>query len=131
MAITRTELTPLTTLSARFRRDVRLGRIRNGVPNPNTADGSEIAIRADAYAAPVLEIKAQELALQDATMPDKASGDDLLRLCSIYGVTVSAGAGAQGEAANGAGVFRDVFAGSAVAARDGGGEQPIAIVDRH
>lgn len=97
MALTRVELTPLSTLSARFCRDVRLGRIRNGVPNPNTSAGSEIAIRADAYAAPVLEIKASEMALQDATMADRSTGDDLRRLCEMYGVPISGGAGAQGS----------------------------------
>jgi uncharacterized phage protein gp47/JayE len=37
------------------------------------------------------------VALQDATMPDTAVGDDLDRLCAIYGLTRSAGAGAQGN----------------------------------
>ena len=34
---------------------------------------------------------------EDATMPDTAIGDDLDRICAIYGLTCSPGAGAQGN----------------------------------
>jgi uncharacterized phage protein gp47/JayE len=98
MAITRIELPSLNALSDRFCRDVRLGRIRAGVTNPNVAPGSEIAIRGDAYASPVLEIMARNVALQDATMPDSALGDDLIRLARVWrGMEPSLGAGAQGN----------------------------------
>jgi uncharacterized phage protein gp47/JayE len=62
-----------------------------------TARGSDRALTAESFAQGVEVVLGNAVALQDATMPDTAVGDDLDRLCAIYGLTRSAGAGAQGN----------------------------------
>lgn len=96
--ITRVDVPSIATLRERRCQDVRRLKVRAGVTNPNVAPGSETYISSEATAAMVQMICAREAALQDATMADRATGDDLVRLAGIRGITPSAGAGASGNA---------------------------------
>ncbi|MFA4900977.1 MAG: baseplate J/gp47 family protein [Brevundimonas sp.] len=97
MAITRYEPPSIADLRDRACNDVRRGKQLVGIAKPNVAPGSEVWVRFDALSSLVFELHAKNAALQDATMPDKATGDDLLRLCAIRGILPSKGAGAQGN----------------------------------
>lgn len=98
MAETRLEIPTLDELRANYCNDVKRGKIRAGVTNPNVAAGSETYLRGEATASAALQICAREVALQDATMPDKATGDDLIRLAKVQrNIDPSAGAGATGN----------------------------------
>lgn len=98
MAITRLEVPTLEALRNQITEDTRRMLVRAGVPRPNVAPGSERYIRAESVASVALQIMAREFALQDANMPDKATGDDLKRLASTWrGISPSLGAGAQGN----------------------------------
>jgi len=98
MAITRTEIPSLESLRDKIVNDIRRLKIRAGITRPNVALGSESAVKAEAYASAVLELYAKVAALQDATMPDAAEGDDLARLADVLkGLKASVGAGASGN----------------------------------
>lgn len=98
MSITRFELPTQEALVDRYCQDVRRLKQRAGVPRPNVGKGSETRIKGEAIASFVLEMMARESALQDATMPDRATGDDLKRLAYAWkGMTPSDGAGASGN----------------------------------
>jgi hypothetical protein len=75
--------------------------VRNGVSSASakaaTAKGSDRWMTAMATAQGVVVNLANARALEDATMPDTAVGEDLDRLCAIYGLTRSTGAGASGD----------------------------------
>ena len=79
----------------------RRGLIRRGVSAASadaaTAVGTDRWLDAQAYAQGLELVLANAVALEDATLPDTATGDDLDRICAIYGLTRSAGAGAQGD----------------------------------
>jgi hypothetical protein len=62
-----------------------------------TARGTERWISAQSWGQGLEIVLANGRALEDAAMPDTATGDDLDRICAIYGLTRSAGAGAQGN----------------------------------
>ncbi len=96
--LTRIDVPSVATLRERYCQDVRRLKQRAGVANPNVAPGSETAIKGEALAAMVQQTEARNAALQDATMPDRATGEDLDRLCAVRGITRSAGAGAAGNA---------------------------------
>lgn len=95
--LTRLDVPALATLRERYCQDVRRLKQRAGVTNPNVAPGSETYIKGEAIAAATQQIMAREVALQDATMPDRATDDDLDRLAATRGVTRSTGAGATGN----------------------------------
>ena len=96
--LTRIDVPSIATLRERYCQDMRRLKQRAGVANPNVAPGSETAIKGESLAAMCQQIEARNAALQDATMPDRATGDDLVRLCAIRGITPSKGAGATGHA---------------------------------
>lgn len=98
MAETRLEIPTLNELRTNYCNDARRGKVRAGVTNPNVAAGSETHIRGEATSSAALQICAREVALQDATMPDKSVGDDLIRLAKIMrDIDPSPGAGATGN----------------------------------
>jgi len=96
MATTTLDVPSIEELRARYIADVKRLKIRAGVPNPNVAPGSESYIRAQAVAAAVQLVMAREAALQNAQMGDAATGDDIVRLCNLEGISISAGGGASG-----------------------------------
>lgn len=61
-----------------------------------TAKGTEREMTAQAFGQGLEVVLANATALEDAAMADTATGDDLDRICAIYGLERSAGAGAQG-----------------------------------
>lgn len=98
MAETRMTLPTLEQLRDAYINDVRRLKVRAGIVRPNVAEGSETWVRGEAVAATALTIMAREVALQDATMPDSATGDDLTRLAMVWrGIERSNGAGASGN----------------------------------
>lgn len=97
MTTTALTLPTIAELTGKYTRDVRVMRYNCGVTNPNVAEGSEPFIRGRAIAGMVFQVVARQVAKQDANMVDTAMGDDLRRLCDIYGVIESAGAGATGN----------------------------------
>lgn len=101
MATTTTDVPSRASLVEAALRFWRRGLISRGVPASSataaTARGSDRALTAESFAQGVEVVLGNAVALQDATMPDTAVGDDLDRLCAIYGLTRSAGAGAQGN----------------------------------
>lgn len=96
MTLTRLTVPSIDELRDRALIDVRRLKIRAGVPNPNTAPGSESYIKMQAVAAACQLVMAREVAVQDAQMGDRATGDDIKRLCEIEGIVISAGAGSTG-----------------------------------
>lgn len=62
-----------------------------------TARGTERWISAQSWGQGLEVVLANARALEDAAMPDTATADDLDRICALYGLTRSAGAGAQGN----------------------------------
>jgi phage-related baseplate assembly protein len=80
---------------------MRAHLIRNGVPATSassaTAKGSSNWMTVRAFAQSVTILLANARALEDATMADTATGDDLDRLAAIWGLSRSTGAGAQGS----------------------------------
>lgn len=98
MAITRLEIPSVDTLRNSYCNDIRRMKVKAGVANPNVAPGSETYIRGEAISSVAIDIIAKNAALQDATMPDSAVGEDLLRWGRVNrGIEPSAGAGAQGN----------------------------------
>lgn len=91
MTITRLELPSVEQLRDSYCQDV--SRL---VAGKNVAKGSETYARGTAVASAAQMIMARQVALQDAQMPDTATGEDLDRLLKVHGVTVSAGSGATG-----------------------------------
>ena len=75
--------------------------IRRGVSASSadaaTAAGTDRWASAQAFAQGLEVVLANAVVGEDATMPDTAIGDDLDRICAIYGLTRSPGAGAQGN----------------------------------
>jgi len=61
-----------------------------------TARGTERWLTVQAWAQGLEVVFANAIALEDAALPDTATGDDLDRICAIYGLSRSGGAGAQG-----------------------------------
>jgi uncharacterized phage protein gp47/JayE len=99
MAITKIELPRLTDLRDKTLNTIRRLKIAAGVTRPNVAPGSESFIKAEAFALGSLEVHARLAALQDAQMPDSATGEDLDRLAMVLrGLERSSGAGASGYA---------------------------------
>jgi uncharacterized phage protein gp47/JayE len=96
MATTRATIPSLEELRDKILRDIKRGKIRAGIAKPNVSPGSESYIKAEAIASSVLEMHAKIAALQDATMPDSAEGEDLDRLANMRGLKRSVGAGASG-----------------------------------
>lgn len=82
-------------------RQYRAGLVRAGKSLADakaaTAKGTPIQLRTRMIAEMMGQVFANERALEDAQMPDTATGDDLLRLCAIYGVVRSKGSGAAGD----------------------------------
>lgn len=62
-----------------------------------TAAGTDRWMDAQAFAQGLDVVFANAIVGEDAAMPDTALGDDLDRICSVYGLTRSPGAGAQGN----------------------------------
>lgn len=97
MAITRATIPSIEDLRDKCVRDVKRGKIRAGVTRPNVAPGSETYVKSEAWASGTMEMHAKIAALQDATMPDSAEGEDLDRLAEMWrGFKRSTGAGASG-----------------------------------
>ena len=97
MVTTRVELPRLADLRDRTLETIRRLKIRAGVTRPNVAPGSESYIKAEAFAAGALEVHARLAAVQDAQMPDSATGEDLDRLALVLrGLYRSSGSGAAG-----------------------------------
>lgn len=80
---------------------LRAALIRRGI-SPTAASkavarGTDKWLIASMVAQGLTLVHANEYAKEDATMADSAVGDDLDRLCAIWGVSRSSGAGAQGS----------------------------------
>src|SRR5690606_27680660 len=67
-------------------RTYRNALIAEGISDPDTSPGTEIYAKATAFAQQILSITAVALALSESTMPDTATGEDLERLCAVYGI---------------------------------------------
>jgi len=80
---------------------IRAHLVRNGIGAASAraavAKGSDRWMTAQMAVQLTSVVLANNRALEDATMPDTATGDDLDRLCAIYGLARSSGAGAQGN----------------------------------
>ena len=96
MATTTYTIPSIADIRDRILEDQRRQLVAAGVTRPDIGKGSERWVRAEAVSSAILEAYAREVSYQDATMPDTATGDDLLRLASLEGVTISPGAGASG-----------------------------------
>lgn len=101
MATTTNDVPTRQTLVDAALRFWRRGLIRRGVSAASadaaTASGSDRWLDAQGFAQGLEVVFANAVALEDASLPDTAIGDDLDRLCAVYGLTRSAGAGAQGD----------------------------------
>lgn len=80
---------------------IRAHLVRNGISAASAraavAKGSDRWMTASMAVQLATVVLANNRALEDAQMPDTATGDDLDRLCAIYGLARSSGAGAQGN----------------------------------
>lgn len=65
--------------------------------NLATQKGGDRWMTVSGFANSLAVVLANSRALEDAQMPDTATGDDLVRLCAVYGITPSTGAGATGN----------------------------------
>jgi hypothetical protein len=88
-------------LSERMLAFLRRGLISRGVPATSaaaaTAKGTDRWLTVQAFVQGLQVVLANQVAREDAFLPDTATGDDLDRICAIYGLTRSTGAGAQGD----------------------------------
>jgi hypothetical protein len=101
MALTSIDTPTREALVERALQFWRRGLIRRGVPvgsaNAATARGTDRWLTAQAFAQGLEIVFANERVKEDATLPDTAVGEDLERICAIYGQVRSPGSGAQGD----------------------------------
>lgn len=101
MPTTTTDTPTREALVERALQFFRRGLIARGVPASSataaTARGTDRWLTVQAWAQGLEVVYGNAMALEDATMADTAVGDDLDRLAAIYGLSRSAGAGAQGD----------------------------------
>ena len=101
MTITRTTAPTRQTVAESTLRFLRRGLIGRGVSAASadaaTARGTDRWLLAQSFGQGLEVVLGSVLALEDATMPDTATGDDLDRICAVHGLDRSAGAGAQGD----------------------------------
>lgn len=80
-----------------FRRHLVLNGIDPAAAKAAVAKGGDRWMVASAFSANLAVVHANARLLEDATMADTATGDDLTRLCTIRGIARSVGGGAQGN----------------------------------
>jgi uncharacterized phage protein gp47/JayE len=101
MATTTNDYPTVESIVERYLNFVYQHLVRNGVASASAkagiGKGTDRWMTAMATAQGIVVNLANARALEDATMPDTAIGEDLDRLCAIYGLTRSTGAGAQGD----------------------------------
>lgn len=100
MATTSAQVPTREQLVERALQYLQRGLVRRGVPVSSaraaTARGTDRWLTFQAFGQGLEVVLANNLTGEDACMPDTATGEDLDRICAIYGVTRSPGAGAQG-----------------------------------
>jgi len=77
-------------------RVLRTGLIARGIASPNVTPGSDWYVWAQAIANELEVVEANAIIKSDAQMPDSSEGDDLYRICAIYGLSLQPAAGSSG-----------------------------------
>lgn len=102
MATTSATLPTVDSLAESALNFVRAHLVRNGISAASAraavAKGGDRWMTVQMAAQMCAVVLANNRALEDAQMPDTATGEDLERVCAIYGLARSSGAGAQGNA---------------------------------
>lgn len=78
-------------------RTIKNGLVRRGVANPNVGPGSDWYLEWTAIGNEIAVIGANNVIKADQVMPDSADGDDLVRICNIFDLTLQGAAGALGS----------------------------------